>query len=178
MGINRIKIIAASDNRKRRFRTDKGGLPVADRLITHGRKQSYDYFLSASSIATATATVAPTMGEQCGALRMGIKSGLPVADRLITHGRKRGYDYFLSASSTATATATVAPTMGLLPIPRKPIISTSNPPDGGFVPAAQGLLEKESRLFAKQETHRMKAVCCAFPLGLILSHRLFTKQDL
>ena len=31
---------------------------------------------------------------------------------------------FLSASSTATATATVAPTMGLLPMPRKPIIST------------------------------------------------------
>ena len=32
--------------------------------------------------------------------------------------------YLLSASSTATATATVAPTMGLLPMPRKPIIST------------------------------------------------------
>ena len=32
--------------------------------------------------------------------------------------------YFLSASSTATATATVAPTMGLLPMPKKPIIST------------------------------------------------------
>ena len=34
------------------------------------------------------------------------------------------YPYFFSASSTATATATVAPTMGLLPMPRKPIIST------------------------------------------------------
>lgn len=33
-------------------------------------------------------------------------------------------DYLLRACSTATATATVAPTMGLLPIPRKPIIST------------------------------------------------------
>ena len=33
-------------------------------------------------------------------------------------------DYFLIASSTATATATVAPTIGLLPIPKKPIIST------------------------------------------------------
>ncbi len=32
-------------------------------------------------------------------------------------------NYFL-LSATATATATVAPTMGLLPIPRKPIIST------------------------------------------------------
>ena len=32
--------------------------------------------------------------------------------------------YFFSASSTATATETVAPTMGLLPMPRKPIIST------------------------------------------------------
>ena len=70
--------------------------------------------------------------------------------------------YFFRASSTATATETVAPTMGLLPMPRKPIISTSNPPDGGFVPAAQGLLEKESRPFAKQEAHHLKAVCCAF----------------
>ena len=34
-----------------------------------------------------------------------------------------GSPYF-PLSSTATATATVAPTMGLLPMPRKPIIST------------------------------------------------------
>ena len=33
-------------------------------------------------------------------------------------------NYLLSASLTATATATVAPTIGLLPMPRKPIIST------------------------------------------------------
>ena len=33
-------------------------------------------------------------------------------------------DFYFMASSTATATATVAPTMGLLPMPRKPIIST------------------------------------------------------
>ena len=39
--------------------------------------------------------------------------------------------YFL-LSATATATATVAPTMGLLPMPKKPIISTENPPCGGF----------------------------------------------
>ena len=32
--------------------------------------------------------------------------------------------YLFIASATATATATVAPTIGLLPIPRKPIIST------------------------------------------------------
>lgn len=32
--------------------------------------------------------------------------------------------YFASACATDTATATVAPTIGLLPIPRKPIIST------------------------------------------------------
>ena len=32
-------------------------------------------------------------------------------------------NYFI-ASAVATATATVAPTMGLLPMPRKPIIST------------------------------------------------------
>ena len=31
---------------------------------------------------------------------------------------------YFTASATATATATVAPTMGLLPMPRKPIIST------------------------------------------------------
>jgi hypothetical protein len=56
------------------------------------------------------------------------------------------------------------PTMGLLPAPKKPIISTSNPPVGGFRPAAQGLLEQEARLFAKQEAHRMKTVYCAFLL--------------
>ena len=69
---------------------------------------------------------------------------------------------YFRLSSTATATETVIPTMGLLPAPRKPIISTSNPLDGGFVPAARGLFEQEARLFAKQEAHRMKAVCCTF----------------
>ena len=33
-------------------------------------------------------------------------------------------NHLLIASAVATATATVAPTMGLLPMPRKPIIST------------------------------------------------------
>ncbi len=33
-------------------------------------------------------------------------------------------NYLLSAVATSTATATVAPTIGLLPMPRKPIIST------------------------------------------------------
>ena len=33
-------------------------------------------------------------------------------------------DYFAIACATVTATATVAPTIGLLPMPRKPIIST------------------------------------------------------
>ncbi len=37
--------------------------------------------------------------------------------------RKSSLTYFW-LSATATATATVAPTMGLLPMPRKPIIST------------------------------------------------------
>ncbi len=32
--------------------------------------------------------------------------------------------YYFRLSATATATATVAPTMGLLPMPKKPIIST------------------------------------------------------
>ena len=47
---------------------------------------------------------------------------------------------YLEASSTATATETVIPTMGLLPAPRKPIISTSKPPKGGFCVAAQRVL--------------------------------------
>ena len=33
-------------------------------------------------------------------------------------------NYLLSAVATSTAQATVQPTIGLLPIPRKPIIST------------------------------------------------------
>ena len=60
--------------------------------------------------------------------------------------------YFFMASSTATATATVAPTIGLLPMPRKPIISTSNPPVGGFVPTTQGFFGQQTQLFANQET--------------------------
>ena len=52
------------------------------------------------------------------------RSEPPVAVRHITHGSGEETNYFLSASSTATATATEAPTMGLLPMPRKPIIST------------------------------------------------------
>ena len=45
------------------------------------------------------------------------------ASLFVTWERKV-FPYFFSASSTATATETVAPTMGLLPMPRKPIIST------------------------------------------------------
>ena len=47
-----------------------------------------------------------------------------------TNSLKKFSYFWLSA--TATATATVAPTMGLLPMPKKPIISTENPPCGGF----------------------------------------------
>ena len=84
--------------------------------------------------------------------------------------KSRDFPYFFRDSSTATATETVIPTMGLLPAPRKPIISTSNPPVGGFGPAAQELLEQEARLFAKQEAHRKKAVCCAFlPWGHLIT---------
>ena len=39
-------------------------------------------------------------------------------------GRRFRWGPYFSASATATATATVAPTMGLLPMPKKPIIST------------------------------------------------------
>jgi hypothetical protein len=55
--------------------------------------------------------------------------------------RRNSY-FWLSA--TATAQATVIPTMGLLPAPRKPIISTSNPPVGGFAFGAQGFQPKET----------------------------------
>ena len=52
-----------------------------------------------------------------------------------------GFPYFL-LSATATATATVAPTMGLLPMPRKPIISTEETAFGGFLIGAQGFQKK------------------------------------
>lgn len=49
----------------------------------------------------------------------------------ITHFELQGFhiviyvlNYLLSAVATSTAQATVQPTIGLLPIPRKPIIST------------------------------------------------------
>ena len=42
----------------------------------------------------------------------------------ISSPKNSNLSYLFSASSTATATATVAPTIGLLPMPRKPIIST------------------------------------------------------
>jgi len=59
------------------------------------KKRPASYYLEASSIATATATVIPTMGL-----------------------------FYFEASSIATATATVIPTIGLLPAPMRPIIST------------------------------------------------------
>ena len=42
------------------------------------------------------------------------------------HREENSFDrnYLLNAVATSTATATVAPTIGLLPMPRKPIIST------------------------------------------------------
>ena len=46
--------------------------------------------------------------------------------------KPKGFTSYFRLSATATATATVAPTMGLLPMPKKPIISTENPPCGGF----------------------------------------------
>ena len=45
-------------------------------------------------------------------------------------------------STIATATATVAPTMGLLPMPKKPIISTEETAFGGFLIGAQGFQKK------------------------------------
>ena len=83
----------------------------------------FPYFFRDSSTATATETVIPTMGEQCGALRVR-SSNLPVAGCHLAHGSRKVPNYFFKDSSTATATDTVIPTMGLLPAPRKPIIST------------------------------------------------------
>ncbi len=57
----------------------------------------------------------------------------------------------------------------------KPIISTRNPPCGGFPPAAQGLFQEETQVIAKQETHHL----CrndVILLFVILPHHLFTKQ--
>ena len=112
--------------------------------------------------SNSRSTVIPTMGEQCNALRIEIPATCRWQVATLPMEAKTFRICYFRDSSTATATETVIPTMGLLPAPRKPIISTSNPPDGGFVPAAQGLLEKESRPFAKQEAHHLKAVCCAF----------------
>ena len=120
------------------------------------------YYFRLSSTATARSTVMPTMGEQCEALRVEILATCRWQVATLPMGAEIFRIYYFRDSSTATATDTVIPTMGLLPAPRKPIISTPNPPDGGFVPAAQRLLEQESRPFAKQEAHPAKAVCCAF----------------
>ena len=49
-----------------------------------------------------------------------------------SEGKPKVFPSYFWLSATATATATVAPTMGLLPMPKKPIISTENPPCGGF----------------------------------------------
>ena len=49
---------------------------------------------------------------------------------------------YFRLSATATATATVAPTMGLLPMPKKPIISTEETAFGGFLIGAQGFQKK------------------------------------
>ena len=127
-------------------------------------------YLQLSSTATATETVMPTMGEQCEALRVEIHATCQWQVATIPMGATEVTISYFRDSSTATATETVIPTMGLLPAPRKPIISTSNPPVGGFVPAAWGLLEQEARLFAKQEAHHLKAVCCAFlPWGHLIT---------
>lgn len=89
---------------------------------------------------------------------------------------KEGASY-LRDSSTATATETVMPTMGLLPAPRKPIISTSKSTFGGFRIGGQHLFERKARLFAKQEARPQEPNDVFFLDGGILSHLLFTKQD-
>ena len=88
------------------------------------REAAASYFFSASSTATATLTVAPpwvSSAQRCESDPATCRwqdATLPMVER------EAAASYFFSASSTATATETVAPTMGLLPMPRKPIIST------------------------------------------------------
>ena len=99
-----------------------------------------------SATATATATVAPVPKRAApllGALPIHTSpvrlsppgARFPAGPETLGRGSRRGHGRRLSApaeeqrfyfwlSATATATATVAPTMGLLPMPRKPIIST------------------------------------------------------
>ena len=114
--------------------------------------------------------IIPVLPDMMCFPRICVKRTGPKAGPNIFSSKVKVFPYFFRLSSTATATETVMPTMGLLPAPRKPIISTSNPPVGGFGPAAQGLLEQEARLFTKQEAHRKKAVCCSFlPWGHLIT---------
>ena len=110
-----------------------------------------NYFrLSATATATATVAPYPGMGGPIpGALPIQLKcpgkarpfQGFPAENawrglcRVYGRRRKKGAGkpapfekfpciFYFRLSATATATATVAPTMGLLPMPRKPIIST------------------------------------------------------
>ena len=59
-----------------------------------------------------------------------------------SEGNPKVIPSYFRLSATATATATVAPTMGLLPMPRKPIISTEETAFGGFLIGAQGFQKK------------------------------------
>ena len=59
-----------------------------------------------------------------------------------SEGNPQVFTSYFWLSATATATATVAPTMGLLPMPRKPIISTEETAFGGFLIGAQGFQKK------------------------------------
>ena len=59
-----------------------------------------------------------------------------------SEGKPKVFPSYFWLSATATATATVAPTMGLLPMPRKPIISTEETAFGGFLIGAQGFQKK------------------------------------
>ena len=54
-----------------------------------------------------------------------------LCEKIAFCGVLESFSYF-RLSATATATATVAPTIGLLPMPRKPIISTEFPAFDGF----------------------------------------------
>ena len=69
---------------------------------------------------TGSASPAFSCEGRASCLLFGQKSGFEAYEA----GTRRVFPSYLRLSATATATATVAPTMGLLPMPRKPIIST------------------------------------------------------
>lgn len=98
--------------------------------LLHIRLQSY-YLPQSTPILSANilprAYVLPCGGARGKGKKKPQSALVSVLCGLVCRGLPAGgrvFYFLLMAISTVTATATVAPTIGLLPIPRKPIIST------------------------------------------------------